>query len=200
KQQMDDVMGKVTIDSILLAKEHNYLLLSDETIVRSVAANDYDVSSISSYILWDYFYISGCIDDNLFCEVAAALVCRNYKSLPISAQSLLITLKWSDYKNQVPFTNALNSLDESCAEDSVIQVSAIFFHLLIMEDLKENQDIIIHSVLDRIIQGRNAHQILTKAAIAFCLRYGQNEIQKKLLLQIIVDYGLKIGVFKNREH
>lgn len=100
KQKMDRVIGKSTVDSILIAKEPRYLLVSDEINIRSIANQNFEVSSVSSYMLLAYCHKSKLINDSLFFEGVAGLVSLNYKSISVSAQSIITTLKWANLQTQ----------------------------------------------------------------------------------------------------
>lgn len=195
KQKMDKVIGKATIDSILLAKEPGYVLLADETTIRSVANHNFKVRSASTYMILDYLYDLKMIDDVLFCEATAGLLSRNYKAFPISAQSLMITLKWSGYSVKAPFTCGLDCIAECKDDDSVIRVSAIFFHLLLNENIVENKVPIITAFLDRITMNRSVRQTIVKLNVLVLNYCSQNQKMAKLFEQVTINYGLKIGVF-----
>jgi hypothetical protein len=62
KEQLNKSLGTAFIDSILIVKEHNYLLLADEESLRAIALNDFQVKGFPNYALFTYCLKEKLID------------------------------------------------------------------------------------------------------------------------------------------
>lgn len=154
KKLYNDTLGRPSIDSILLSKELNYLLLADELIIRDIARNDYQIQGFSNYLLLNYSINNKLIEKDIYYEGVKSLLCYNYKHIPINAPSLFKCVELTDFKTIFPFTLGIQSLGVFSTQDSAIRVAVDFIILLYSEKGRKNCEGIINAVLNELITGR----------------------------------------------
>ncbi len=191
KLMMGNVLGKASIDSILIAKEHGFLLLADEGCIRSIASNDYKVESLSSYLLLLYYRKQRLTTEEKHTEQVSALICRNYKYLPVNVNCLIKCLEYSNNKVAFPFTLAIQSLHPVSTEDSAIKVALSFLYILYNRRDTNFENILV-AVLNCLIQGRSPDIIFGKLKAAINLNYSRQPLERDRLLRPIITYFLKI--------
>jgi tetratricopeptide (TPR) repeat protein len=164
KSMYDNHLSKSSIDSILLAKENNSLLLSDEANFRSTALSEFDVKSFSNYNLFHYCWKINLINKNSFTSEVANLIRLNYKCLPIDSSILLRCTELANYENKFPFDLAIKSFEAKVAEeDSCICVASDYFYNLYQIDLpSDTRNKLIIPILQVLVKNRNSKLVLTK--------------------------------------
>jgi tetratricopeptide (TPR) repeat protein/transcription elongation GreA/GreB family factor len=190
KEQYNRTLGRTFIDSILIAKEHGSLLFADESNIRVIALNEFQVRGLSTYILVRYCYDEGKIDLETFNDVVSKLISYNYKFLPVNSAILLKCAYIAGYKVSFPFDLALMTLDRSVSsEDSSIDVATDFFHdLYAMTMLPQVRLNLILAVLNTLINGRILEIVITKVQLMIEMKFRLLQLQKDEIQSIISDF------------
>ncbi|MEY3501596.1 MAG: hypothetical protein RL308_3269, partial [Bacteroidota bacterium] len=184
KANYDNQLSKSSIDSILLAKENDSLLLSDEANFRSVALSEFGVKSFSNYNLLHYCWKINLIDKVFFTSVVANLIRLNYKSLPIDSSILLRCTELANYENKFPFDLAIKSFEAKVAEeDSCIRVASDYFYNLYQLDLSSDiRKKLIMPILQVLVNNRNTKLVLQKIVYLFKEKYKLIPVHSKELV------------------
>lgn len=190
KEQFDKTLGIAFIDSILIAKEHDYLFLAEEESLRAIASNDFQVKGFPSYALLTYSLKNGTIDRESFDGEIAKLIGLGYKYLPINSEILMKCADMAGYKPVFPFDVALKTLDFSISsEDSSIHVAAEFiYNVFTSTTLPQVRIDLVLPLLDRLINGRNFIVILQKLMVLVEIKFKLLQKQKDEVHSIIMDF------------
>lgn len=190
KEQYDNMIGSAFIDSMLIAKEHNYLLFADEESIRSLAFNEFQVRGFPNYVLFNFCFNKKVIEQKYCNEVIAKLIALNYKYLPVNAEILMKCADMSDYQPKFPFDLAIKTLDYSISsEDSSIQVAAEFFYklyaLIIIPQILSN---LVIPILHILVNGRNPAIVMRKLMVLIEIKFRVLQKQKEELFSILTDF------------
>lgn len=173
KEQYDKTLGKNFIDSILIAKEHDYLLLAEEESIRSIALDEFQVKSFPNYTLFLYCLKENIINNDTFNEDVISLINLNYKFIPINSDILFKSAEIVDFQVIHPFTLAMKTLDFTVSsEDSSIAVAVEFFNKLYTSDCStEARKNLIISVLRVLVNGRDFNLVIQKIVVLIEMKY-----------------------------
>ena len=190
KEQLDKTLGKPFIDSILIAKENDYLFLAEEENLRAIAMQEFQVKGFSNYALLNYSFKSDIITLELFNEEVARLIGLGYKYLPVNSEILMKCAEKADYQPTFPFDVAIKTLDFSISsEDSSIEVSADFFYKLYVSiSLPEIRLRLIIPVLQVLLKTNNPIIVLRKLLIQIEIKFSILQKQKDEIQSVIRDF------------
>lgn len=180
-------MGKVAIDSILIAKEHDFLLLADEEALRGIAWNDFRVKGFPCHTLLSYGLHRKILHPTIFVQEVAKLISLGYKFLPVNAEILMKCAEIAEYKTAFPFDLAIQTLwSTNSSEDSSIHVAAEFFYQLYAIPLPTaaRRDLIT-SVLNTLINGRSPRTVNQKLSILIEIKFKLLQQEKKAVNSMI---------------
>lgn len=190
KAEMDKVMGKPVIDSILLAKEHNFLLIAEEESLRGVAHNEFQVKGAPSYALLKYFLSINLIDLKKFNEDVAILIAMNYKYLPVNSGVLLKCADLSNYQIKSAFKIALETLGVSVSSElSSVRVATDFFYELFRNvQIVQVRFNLTIATLQVLTKGRDSRSVISKLLALVEIKFNMLQIQKDELHSIVRDF------------
>jgi len=187
KEEYNKVLGKVAIDSILIAKEHDFLLLADEEALRGIAWNDFRVKGFPCHTLLSYGLHRKILHPTIFVQEVAKLISLGYKFLPVNAEILMKCAEIAEYKTAFPFDLAIQTLwSTNSSEDSSIHVAAEFFYQLYAIPLPTaaRRDLIT-SVLNTLINGRSPRTVNQKLSILIEIKFKLLQQEKKAVNSMI---------------
>lgn len=190
KEHYDKTLGTCFIDSILIAKEHNYLLLAEEESLRAIAFNDFQVVGFPSYVLFHFSFNQKLIDQNQFDDEITKLIQLGYKYLPVSADILMKCLDKSGYKPVFPFDLAIKTFNYSISsEDSSIHVAVDFMYKLYSSVAFYQVPLnIIPSLLSILVKGRNHRIVFNKLIALIEVKFKLLQKQKDELFSILNNF------------
>lgn len=190
KEQFDQTLGKPFIDAILIAKENDFLFLSDEAVLRTVAINDFQVKGTSSYGLLAYCLSCNLINREEFNVLLADLIRMNYKSVPMNSGLLMKCAEFSKFEPTFPFDSAVKTLDYLISsEDSSLRVATDFFYNLMNTEISQKGRMrLIKSVLEVLVNGRHLTLVIQKLLILIQIRFKENPNGKQELNQFISEF------------
>lgn len=150
KQKYDNVLGKCFVDSILIAKETNSVLLSDDYANRCIAKNDFNVNSTEIFAIFHYLLKNTFISEPDFIRLTGDLISINYRTIPLSSSKILMQLlDKSEYQLKFPFLNACEGLEGNFINNSVsCNILAEFLQNLYLEDRLKilREHVAIHAI------------------------------------------------------
>lgn len=190
KERLDKTWGRPFIDSILIAKEHDYLLLADEEVLRATALNEFQVKGFPNYALLEYCLKTRRISKEIFNTEVIKLIGLNYKFIPIDSEILLKCADIAKYQVGYPFDLALKMLGgDISSEDPSIRVATDFFYKLYSTNtIRQVHLNLVITVLNTLVNGRNFIDVLQKLMMLIEIKFKLLPIQKDELKSIIHDF------------
>lgn len=101
-----EAIGPAGLNSILLAKELNGFLLSDDSGLKAFALGEYQVQSFSTYQVALYQQHTDCLPKADFDKLSRILVRNNYAYIPVLSENLWAMFSENNFQVRYPFTNA----------------------------------------------------------------------------------------------
>lgn len=179
------MLGKISAEAILIAKEHNALLYTEELTIRLFASGEYDINSVSTQ---EFLRVYRDIDEmpkRTYDEFTSSLLSLNYRGIWIEPNQLMVTLEDAKYSISPPFTNAAKILVDS-EENSSIRVAAKFFQIAYLSiSIKESRDMAIIYILNTLIEKRDKMMVYTKISLCIETEFQLLPQQKQDLKNLI---------------
>ncbi len=190
KEQLDETLGKDSVDSILIAKEKDYLLLADEKGLRDLAYNDFQVKGLPIYSIFRHCIKENYIEQEVFDNEISKLIGFNYKFLPVNGEILMKCADTAEFKNAFPFDLAIKTLDVSISsEDSSILVATDFFYKLFASNLLPNIRLnLIIPTLNVLANRGNFIIVIKKLIVMIGIKFRFLPLQKDELISIISTF------------
>jgi len=115
KERYNILIGKASIESILLATKPGYLLYSDDRVIHAVAKEKFKLSSTISTpdIIRDCLHAS-VITREKYSKMALQLIAWNYRPVPIDAELILEAAEKAGWDLVSPFTDVIEALHSIC--------------------------------------------------------------------------------------
>jgi tetratricopeptide (TPR) repeat protein len=187
KSELDRVIGKAFHDSLLIAKDHNALLLSDDRTFRVMAHNDFGVSGLPCLGLVQYLARQNSILPEKADAIHESLVRSNYRHIPMRPELLMRICQKDNFRISNAFTRACDCLEPMIMDDErAAAFVSIFFRMLSLQiNLSTTRDSIVSFVLNILYNNRDKSKVK-----ALLMQYLERQfillpIQKKEILDII---------------
>jgi hypothetical protein len=163
KSELDRVIGKSFHDSLLIAKDYNALLLSDDRSFRVMAHNDFGVSGLPCLGLVQYLARQKDLPLENADAIHESLVRSNYRHIPMRAELLLRICQKDNFRISHAFTRACDCLDPIIMDDErAAAFVSIFFRMLSLQvNLSTTRDAIVSFVLNILYKNRNKLKVKT---------------------------------------
>jgi len=195
KDQLDTTFGRSFIDSVLIAKEPNTILFSDDLILRLFAKNEFGVEGVWTQSVLMQLLEKGLIERIDYNKLIIRLVSSHYHHTSIDSDILLEAAKMSKWSNSDPFNVVAKALSAyNTDEISAINVAAEFLYKLWREPIMPHQrDYIIFGLLDGISIGRNNNQLVTTLSTHISTTFRLLPIaEQELLSKISVWHSMQL--------
>lgn len=140
KKEVDEVIGQSFNDSMLDAKEHGYLLLSDDGTFRHLAADDKGVIGFSNRMLLDYLQAKGIVDRHSWSRMIAKLIQHNYKGLSVTGEVIYECLDADGFTPGVFSERGVSTLVTEQNPAIKARVAADFLQVLFSNNLMDKRD------------------------------------------------------------
>ena len=166
-EQMQDLLGKDAVAAILVAKETNLLLYSDDLGLRLVARNDWQVGGFWTQTLLLDLREKGLITVEQYGEAIQKLLLANYRFVSIDGAGLLWILRANNFSSTPAVTRIFESLHgPECSEDSAVLVLADLVKRIWLEPLLYEQKLLLlELVLNTLTTGRDLERIIGRFKI-----------------------------------
>jgi len=152
KRKLDKFLGKSFTDSILISKKPNYILFSDDLVLRLIAKNDFNVDGVWTQILLLNLLNSRKIKKEIYIDKTINLIEYNYSYIIFDAEILAESLKRANFEHDInPYTDVLERLNTT-DEISIINLTIDYIEIL---NTKTNissvrKNFLIDNYLDKI--------------------------------------------------
>lgn len=131
RQDMEKVLSKTSVDTILLASEKNRILLSDDERLRMLAATEFKVVSSWTQPLLMKLQSLEAISADEYRLAIIQLAMFHYRHTVISPDIILKAAEEAEWASKSPFTDVISEIiRRDITEDSLITVITGFFILL----------------------------------------------------------------------
>jgi tetratricopeptide (TPR) repeat protein len=110
RKKTSNTLGESFHDTILLALEHEAIVLSDDGTFKKLLAGEHKLKSFSTYQLSVYLFEQKKISLEQFNEISYKLILCNYIYIPVSSDLLWKTFEASAFQLTKPFTIAAKGL------------------------------------------------------------------------------------------
>ena len=187
KKELEGMLGHCFIDTILISKDKDLVLMSDDARLRAFAQSEYDVSGISSYTFICLLLSSGKINDDEFHELACDMISLNYRNIPVSEKLLSLAAEKSLFNLTPPFSTALESLSGQVSDEgsSIIVAVAFLKALYLRLPLTIERERISGKIVSILCAGRNKHVVLKNFKARINYDFNLLPFEKKHLLESI---------------
>lgn len=180
-----EVLGKITYDSIQLALEHKGILQSDDSKLKTLVLNEYQLRSFSTYQLITQSTRENIITPIEFADLTRALIKANYSIIPVSGEDLWTMLDESNFKIQLPFTNAVQGMLILNTEFAIKTLLTFAKHVYLNINVKEIRDQALQYVLRVFKQRGDYSSILPRVLRNLELEFKLLPMQKEDFKQLI---------------
>ena len=125
RRMLTDIIGKSSLVPILVSKELNAPLYSDDHMLRLLAQNEYEVRGIWSGAAMAAARDMGKIDSDIYSKSVSDLISFNYVNVPVSAPDLIWSFKDQGQQASDLFRRVAGHLGGPCCDDvSAVAVAA----------------------------------------------------------------------------
>ena len=199
KRELDDMFQPHFIDTILIANQTGYLLLSDDERLRSYAKTNFGIDAgIDCQIdgVWTQVVLEYCLNRNLldkadFDKMTIKLVCSHYYQTDFDADLLIEVAKQSDWNPSQPYITMAQTLGHQRTNFLwALNVAVDFlFELWIQPILIHRLESLTFSLLDELVSGRETKAVLIELADRIRNRFTLRHLAKKDILSGIRTYA-----------
>jgi tetratricopeptide (TPR) repeat protein len=190
KRKLDETIGKSFIDTILIAKKDNYILFSDDLVLRLIAKNDFNVDGVWTQILLLNLLNSGKIKKEIYIDKTINLIEYNYSYIIFDAEILAESLKRAYFEHDInPYTDVLERLNTT-DEISIINLTIDYMEIL---NTKTNissvrKNFLIVNYLDKISDKGCNKKIIKNLKFIIKKRYRLLPIIQNKIISFIEDW------------
>ena len=188
REQIFQLAGDISAESIILASEHEALLLADEMAVRLIGLEKQQVKGTNGQTFLRSLLGTKRITKQEYDDFTVKLISLNYKGLMIEPSSMLLALQKSNYQVSEPFTKTLVIIEgNNSEENSAIYVSVLFLKQLFLSvQPPSTRDLIVISVLEALVKNRIHQTVILKLKTNIIREFNLLPVQK-LDLELVID-------------
>jgi tetratricopeptide (TPR) repeat protein len=129
--ELNELLGRSSIDTILLAKEPGNLLYSDDAILRGFAKQEFNVDGVWTQAILLHLLNEKTLERSAYNSIVIQLVHSHFYHTAVDADVLLEAAKRSEWKAEEPFSSVISVLsgEFSDIESSVFVLIGFFKRL-----------------------------------------------------------------------
>lgn len=164
REEWEKLFGTPSVNTILIAREKNTILLCDDERLRTIGKNEYNIEGIWTQALFMDALNKKIISQDQYDEFVIKLVSLSYYYVSVSGDNLFYALKKSNWKNEEPFISFLRITQPPFSEvNSAIMVSIDFLYKVYTKRIiSTDMTLIIFSLLDSLTKGRRVGAVTRK--------------------------------------
>lgn len=172
KRELNDMLQPFFIDTLLIANQPDYLLLSDDAHLR--------FDGVWTQIVLEHCVNKGLLDKAEYHKMTVKLVCSHYYHTAFNSDVLMEAVKQSDWKPAEPYNSLVQALgDQGASLRSALNVAADFLCELWSQPVLHNRSEYLTQVLLKgLTSGRRTREVLTLLA---------EQIQERFALYLPVE-------------
>ena len=191
REQLYKTIGESFADTMLIAKEKDCPMYSDDHGTRGIAQSEFGVKGFWTQALAILGLHRKLISSEELEKINASLCSLNYRHTTISGQTLFHAAKTAGWTNTDMFTIVLDTLNSPTIElrSSMIVIVDFFYRLWKEPVLSDFQrEALVFAVLDTIAQRKSRIEILKFAAVLIPNRFLLIPIAGKHLLKLLAAW------------
>lgn len=155
RDELAEVLGTPALDTILAATTPSYMLLTDDGLLRAMAANDFKVRGVWTQALLQHYVDKQNLPLVDYHKSVIDLACSNYRFLSVNGDILADAAKACEWKPVGAFKLVARYVGKDYASDSGIVVAVDFIHRLWFEQpFPLIRDLCLDEVLQHVFRGR----------------------------------------------
>ena len=200
KQELDNIFQSCFIDSILIASQSGYFLLSDDERLRFYAKTGFNSQAGTDFHIdgvWTQVVLEHCVNRNLldkaeYDRMTIQLICSHYYHTTFDADVLIEAAKQSDWKPAAPYNSLVQALGgQRVSLSSALDVATDFLFELWTQPIVHSRSIYLtQALLDGLTSGRKVQVVLTKLADQVLNRFELYPLVEREVLSLIRVYAL----------
>ena len=174
KQELDEIFQPFFIDTLLIASQPGYLLLSDDEPLRSYARINFNHDAGTNFYIdgvWTQVVLEHCVNRNLldkseYDKMTMKLVCSHYYHTAFNADVLIEAAKQSDWQPSEPYSSLVQALGgQRTSSSSALNVAVDFLFQLWLEPIPiSRREYLTLSLLGGLTLGRSTWVVLNQLA------------------------------------
>lgn len=118
KKELDGILQPLFIDTLLIASQPGYLLLSDDEHLRTYAkfqlnndaGSNFQIDGVWTQIVLEHCLNQNVLDKNEYNKMAIQLVCSNYYHTEFDSDTLMEALKQANWNLTKPYNRLVQTL------------------------------------------------------------------------------------------
>ncbi len=199
KREFDDLFQRFFIDTLLIASQPGYLLLSDDELLRSYAKTNFGVDAKTNYRIdgvWTQVVLEYCVNKNIldraeYNKMTIKLICSHYYHTAIDADVLIEAAKQSDWNPSEPYNLVIQIFgDQRTNVLWRLSVVVDFLFQLWLEPILPNQrKNLTFSLLDELTSRQETRAMLIALADQIRNRFTVNYLAQQKILSDINVYA-----------
>ena len=159
KQELDGLFQSFFIDTLLIASQPGYLLLSDDERLRFYAKTSFNSDAETDFHIdgvWTRVVLEHCVNRNLldrteYNKMTIKLICSNYYHTEFNADVLMEAARQSNWKPSEPYNGLVQALGgQGISLSSALNVATEFLFQLWNQSLLSSQ---FKSLTFRLFEG-----------------------------------------------
>ena len=172
KRELNDMLQPLFIDTLLIANQPDYLLLSDDAHLR--------FDGVWTQVVLEHCVNKGLLDKAEYRKMTVKLVCSRYYHTAFNSDVLIEAAKQSDWKPAEPYNSLVQALgDQGASLRSALNVASDFLCELWSQPVLHNRSEYLTQVLLKgLTSGRRTQEVLVLLA---------EQIQERFVLYLPVE-------------
>ena len=172
RRELNDILQRHFLDTVLLASQPEHLLFSDDgrlrhyakTSLNSDAGTNFQIDGVWTQVLLEYCFNKNLLDKTDYDEMTIKLVCSRYYHTQFDANLLMETAKRSNWKLAEPYNSFVLALgEERMNGHPALDLTVDFLFKLWEESISFRQkEFLTLGLLTGLTYGRNAHKVLNR--------------------------------------
>jgi tetratricopeptide (TPR) repeat protein len=164
REPLTDMLGGSFLDTILIAREKEMLLFSDDERLRSFAKSEFGVDGVWTQILLIFGLNKRLIQRDAYNEAVISLTCWHYYHTSIDFEVLIQAAKKADWLPSYPYTEVVKILNGGRSDDdSALNVTSLLLYELWKQPILPNRrDYLVYNLLDSLTTGRDPRKTIKK--------------------------------------
>lgn len=191
RERLYETIGESFVDTMMIAKEHECPIYTDDHGTRAIAKNDFSVDGFWTQVLAIAGFDKGTVTSEELEAMNTSLCELNYRHTTISALTLMHTARKMNWVAAGSFTTVLVGITGPKIEiGSAMVVAVEFFYQLwkepVLSDLQREG--LVFAVLDAVAQGKDRVEVIKYAAALIQRRFQQAPVAGKHLLRLVAAW------------
>lgn len=192
RQQLEQLIGPSSIETILIASESGHILYSDDERLRSLAKREFNTDGVWTQVLLMKCLDDGILDRGKYNESVIQLANYSYRHTSIDAYVLIEAARQSGWSPKPPYTTILRILGGQYSNESSALIVGINFLYELWKQpaiLAQQRDQTILALLDVITSRRNPRIIMEKLTKLLKRRFYIIPLALREVLSVIDMWG-----------